>query len=553
MYVFSNNSSANLAAAISDTATSIQVTTGKSQLFHYIPSGRIYYQLATITDNTNYEIVKITRNSHTDTMTVVRGVNGTTAVAWPAGSVIEARLDAATLQMFPQLNYSTDLFDEMHPNGVDLQAGRSVATDCAAGDYSVAIGYSAKASELGAIAVGYNVDATAEHATAVGDVSSATGFNGTAVGYLANASATNATALGVNAAASNGAAVAIGAGVVASGDSAIAICNGADATGESAIAIGRESKAAQFGNIALGNYASSDGTATTWQSEHAYTWGDVINVSDDYYYCYLAGTSGASAPTWNTDYGGSITDGTAGWAYIASNYLAEDAVAVGRHAIVFGPRAASVGALAKSAKDGVSMGQLAISCAYGVAVGTQSYVQAEYGCAIGYNAGVWTNNYAIAIGAQIQHGIENSHIIGGFSAIQKAGWGISGNIEYDYACQETYVASLEIDLTQTAADEVVTFTIPSSTRFYPNELGLIVTEATTVTVQPQISFGTTGNATALKTQAATTKNAIGGRDIWSPLSGDGVSVTITASLKVSATATALKGRFYIKGLLVEDQ
>jgi hypothetical protein len=433
----------------------------------------------------------------------------------------------------------------MHPNGVDLQAGRSVATDCAAGDYSVAIGYSAKASEEGAIAIGHNVDATGLHTTAVGDTSSAAALNGTALGYLANASATNATALGVNAAASNGAAVAIGSGVIASGDSAVAICNGADATGESAIAIGKESTAAKQYDIVIGlNAADSEPAAR--QNSHAYVANDLIVFSGGFYRCVTAGTSAGSPPSFTANRLTNTTDGDAVWQYVGASGISNtpQSVVIGRSAKVFSPESVSVGANAVSGNGSVAIGVGSVSIDTGTAVGVYSECHGEYGAiAVGPWAIANGANNCIAIGADTTNNITDSHVIGVPSLVQK--WAGSG--------QENYLMSGEKDLLQTAADDIATFSIPSGARFFPNEVGVIVTAASAVTVQPQVSFGITGNATALKTQTATTKSAVGGRDVWSPSSGDGLTTTMTASLKVSGTATTLKGRFYIKGLLIEDQ
>lgn len=80
----------------------------------------------------------------------------------------------------------------------------------ASGEYSVAVGSSAKATKMAAVAVGYSSEATANSAvsigfsseasgissSAVGNASSANGFGSTAIGYFASASAQNSVQIG---------------------------------------------------------------------------------------------------------------------------------------------------------------------------------------------------------------------------------------------------------------------------------------------------------------------------------------------------------------------
>ena len=66
----------------------------------------------------------------------------------------------------------------------------------------------------------------------------------------------------------------------------------------------------------VGLYNTMKGTA--WQASHAYTLGEVVvptgGLENGFRYeCTTAGTSGASAPTWNTTEGGTTTDNTVVW------------------------------------------------------------------------------------------------------------------------------------------------------------------------------------------------------------------------------------------------
>lgn len=93
--LFSNNAASNLSASITNTATSLSVTAGTGAEFPN-PGGSDYFY-ATLSDATgNIEIIKVTARS-TDTLTIVRGQDGTTARAWANSDKIELRLTAAGL------------------------------------------------------------------------------------------------------------------------------------------------------------------------------------------------------------------------------------------------------------------------------------------------------------------------------------------------------------------------------------------------------------------------------------------------------------------------
>lgn len=92
---FSNNASAALAASISSTSTSITVTTGQGALFPALASGDYFYA-ALVDSSNNIEFVKVTARSG-DTMTAVRGQEGTTARAYLAADKFVLRLTAGSL------------------------------------------------------------------------------------------------------------------------------------------------------------------------------------------------------------------------------------------------------------------------------------------------------------------------------------------------------------------------------------------------------------------------------------------------------------------------
>ena len=90
----SNNAFATLAAGITNSATSITLTTGQGARFPTLGAGDYFY--ATLIDiSNNLEIVKCTARS-TDVLTVVRAQESTTARAYSTGDRIEIRITAAT-------------------------------------------------------------------------------------------------------------------------------------------------------------------------------------------------------------------------------------------------------------------------------------------------------------------------------------------------------------------------------------------------------------------------------------------------------------------------
>lgn len=90
---FANNASAALASSIASGATSVTVSTGTGALFPVLGAGDYFY--ATLVDSSNnFEIVKVTARTG-DTMTLTRAQEGTTALAFVAGSKLELRPTAA--------------------------------------------------------------------------------------------------------------------------------------------------------------------------------------------------------------------------------------------------------------------------------------------------------------------------------------------------------------------------------------------------------------------------------------------------------------------------
>ena len=94
--LFANNATGYLNASINSSATSIVLQSGQGTLFPS-PSGGNWF-LVTLFDGTStIEVVKCTARS-TDTLTVVRAQEGTTAASFAAGALIELRATKGTFE-----------------------------------------------------------------------------------------------------------------------------------------------------------------------------------------------------------------------------------------------------------------------------------------------------------------------------------------------------------------------------------------------------------------------------------------------------------------------
>ena len=99
---FTNNAASTLASAINSSVTSLTVASGQGALFPSLGAGDYFYCTLANTAGT-VEIVKVTARA-TDTFTIVRGQDNTTAASWSLGDKVELRLVAASLNDIPKLD-----------------------------------------------------------------------------------------------------------------------------------------------------------------------------------------------------------------------------------------------------------------------------------------------------------------------------------------------------------------------------------------------------------------------------------------------------------------
>ena len=101
--LFTNNAATTLVSGISNSATSLTVTTGAGALFPN-PTGSQYFYCTLANTAGTVEIIKVTARSGDTFSTISRGQDGTSAVAWNAGDKVELRLVNADLTNLGQLD-----------------------------------------------------------------------------------------------------------------------------------------------------------------------------------------------------------------------------------------------------------------------------------------------------------------------------------------------------------------------------------------------------------------------------------------------------------------
>lgn len=187
----------------------------------------------------------------------------------------------------------------------------------------------------------------------------------------------------------------------------------------------------------------------------------------------------------------------------------------------------------------------------GVAIGSSADVAAGYGIALGATADVSaaaTNGIAIGDTATVR---PNTIQIGALPVVPRTiRSGADANAIWQSVGAQSVVTTAAKPLTTVAT---FTLTLPANTTFFLDEVGVIVTAANTVTVQPTVRFGITGTLDKYVAATLTTGlTAVGNRHRFTTLSSNDGAATLTAEITVAATATTLTGKFYWKGWAVSN-
>lgn len=104
-----------------------------------------------------------------------------------------------------------------------------------------------------------------------------------------------------------------------------------------------------------------------------------------------------------------------------------------------------------------------------------------------------------------------------------------------------------VDFTLTA-DQTVN--VPAGYLFFPDEVGIIVTQSSTVISSPSVRFGVTGALAQLLAPTGTAVAAVADRQVFAGLLTSNGQTTLTGGITVAASAATLSGYFYWKGLLL---
>lgn len=302
--LFSNNAKSTLVAETLAASNTFHLASSAG--FHAPVAGQ--YELATLSnaDGTLIEIVRVSDNT-ANVLTVVRAQEGTTALDWPVGTLIDGRITAGTMARLAQ-GFDTS-GNARGINAIDLQSGRNAPDRVASGEDSTAVGHSNIASGAGSTCIG-------GWGLAIGDDSLVLGTGGTASGYGA---------------------VVIGPGI-ASGSVCMIL-------GDSRNRVDSSIMTSYFPVVKMDDYDDGSEQYTSanefvmcspyfdlaapppWAASTAYTQGAVVTPTtpDGFQYRLVmpdditvlttkqALTSGATEPTWPAVPTGSISDGIGTW------------------------------------------------------------------------------------------------------------------------------------------------------------------------------------------------------------------------------------------------
>jgi hypothetical protein len=166
--LFTNNAGTTLATGINSSVTSLTVASATGGLFPNPTAGQYFYCTLSNAAGTTIEIVKVTARS-TDTFTIVRGQDGTSAAAFIAGDKVELRLTAADLQNFPQLD-STNTFSQTQTFSAGITSTATPIGVTSGGTGAASLAAASIAT------LGYTTTATAAGTTTLTASSTATQF-----------------------------------------------------------------------------------------------------------------------------------------------------------------------------------------------------------------------------------------------------------------------------------------------------------------------------------------------------------------------------------------
>lgn len=466
------------------------------------------------------------------------GASGTNSFALGTNSLIGAsNTNSIAIGTNANVNNSSNISNISIGHNASTGAELSGSGD----NKNIAIGYSAAAQSQ----YGGTVDAIA-----IGSVSMSTASYAIAIGRNAQSISQSSISIGVSASSQGSyGSIAIGnsASVNSGGAQAIAIGRFVVANSPYSIAIGSSiTLTAANGGVAIGRAAYSSGNSAVAIGRSA----SAVGLS-------AVAIGGATAA--------SVSAVASGNRSVAIGYNADctsvQGVSIGSNSSTSGSAAVAIGAWSNASNGALAIG----SGNSGGSASPSVSATASYSIAIGSVGNVSTNSVSaqaqdsIAIGRSALSRVQTSIQIQAASILRKDESAFISAQEFRFgSANEAIVMTKEIDLKTSAT---TTISVPANSRFYVNEVGIILTTrgtATglsdgTITTQPIVSFGITGSNEKIAILATTNLSTIYDRDVFSSLSAQGESTLTFTVGTIASGSNLIRGRAYFKGMLVEIQ
>lgn len=292
---WSNNASTILSIDITSDTTNITVDNNDG--FTSLEENE--FEILTISNGTVIEIIKVTARN-TVNWVIERGQEGTMALNWTAGSPIQARVTAGSLERFSQIEFDPQNIPDILVSSVDpiraigpgstvlIGDGFSSGDNCSSTNGGIAVGIQSSSIAVGSTSIGKSSLSSGENSLSIGknNTSSVTnsiscgnsnvasGMSSLAIGNGNNASGVNSVSVGKSSNSSGGASIAIGFECSSSGEDSSAIGVICESNGDSSIAIGIETTSNGRESIAIGNLSDSVGIGSIAIGKNSKTKGD---------------------------------------------------------------------------------------------------------------------------------------------------------------------------------------------------------------------------------------------------------------------------------------
>lgn len=504
MQLFSNNASTTLGSDITISDTYIPLATGAGSKF--TSPSTPDFELITITQGSNIEVIKVLSKSGDAFNSVVRAQEGTSAYAFTTGAKIEGRVTKGTFDSFVQKDIKNVVI------GANSATTKTIS--------EVAIGYSARAGGVGTnqgtggIAIGDTAQSGATAASTPLRTTSTAYTKGQITRYVIGPD--EYMLVCIKSGTTSGSAIgALGSFYYTDGTVRWRVTY----LGSGAVATGTSSFAGGDSSIAIGSFSRADGNNST-----------VVGAGSGAVETSTAIGSGATA---------NFTKATA-LGYGATVFL-EDSLSVSRLPAVGAYPNWSFGSEYQNyvGLDGIVMSEPMDLAGGSTWAATTQY---KHGYVVkptapnGHQYVRWDNSYDPWSDPDLTQYTASSS-----SSTQPTWPTVFGNSVTDgggdWICVKTdgsYVSAL-----------------PTGSKMVVNEIGFIAYDVSAITVQPTISIGTTGDLTKIAS-AQTTSGLTSSFTAWKYVPSQPVIVPdITFKVDTLATGTRLLGRFYVKGFLIK--